>query len=333
MRDVLEILTTPGYVSVIEGPPGIGKTFLALKACSLREKCTYISYAEPEGSLRDKMKFVAPEHAGELRVISAMSGSVEGVYSEVAESLSEEHLVVIDTVDAMFFGLKDESQLRPFLQLLYASVKGKSSSMILITEGLNPVAGHIRFVADALVSLSFVNVLGQETRAVRTIKDRDHPVEHPLHYITLHEQFRIFHPFYITGSLPLGRFSRLVRPLGTSPSSEMALGNRIVYELDMSVEDVRASLLKKMLIADFIKMGYKVNYLIGPNEEIHAFLKDIETLLGSTEGVNIFQMNPRDYGYKADRMPYMQSIYRENAVNIVNLLAVEDFALKEPVEY
>ncbi|MGC8593738.1 MAG: hypothetical protein ACP5LF_05595, partial [Nitrososphaeria archaeon] len=64
MRNVVDILTTPGYVSLIEGPPGIGKTYLALKACSEKDKCTYISYADPESSLREKMKFVAPDYKG-----------------------------------------------------------------------------------------------------------------------------------------------------------------------------------------------------------------------------------------------------------------------------
>ncbi|MGC8600439.1 MAG: RAD55 family ATPase, partial [Nitrososphaeria archaeon] len=166
MRSVLDILTTPGYVSLIEGPPGIGKTFLALKACSLKDKCTYVSYADPESSLREKMKVVAPEYSGNLKVISAMTGSLESVYSEIASALSDGQLVVIDTLDAMFFGIKDESSIRPFLQLLYGSVKQKSASMVLIAEGLNPAADHVRFVSDAIISLNFESVLGQNVRAL-----------------------------------------------------------------------------------------------------------------------------------------------------------------------
>ncbi|MGC8665003.1 MAG: hypothetical protein ACP5SE_04975, partial [Nitrososphaeria archaeon] len=64
VKEPLEILSTPGYVSLIEGSSGVGKTSLALKACSLRDKCTYISYADPESSLREKMKFVAPDYKG-----------------------------------------------------------------------------------------------------------------------------------------------------------------------------------------------------------------------------------------------------------------------------
>jgi len=333
MRDVLDILTTPGYVSLIEGPPGIGKTFLALKACSMKDKCTYISYADPESSLREKMKVVAPEYKGTLKVINAMSGSVETVYSEIAEALSEGQLVIIDTIDAMFFGIKDESSIRPFLQLIYGSVKQKNASMVLIAEGLNPVAEHVKFVADVIINLNFENVLGQNVRALRIIKDRDHPVEQPLHYVTLKDQLRIFNPFFMLQKPFLSRFSNVSKPPSAEVDSIKYLGNRVLIELDMSVEDVRGSLLRKMFVADFVKMGYKVNYLIGPNENKETFLEDIKVLLGNEENINIVTFNPKDFGYKADRISFPKSVETKNAVNFINLLAEEDFAVKDPVEY
>jgi KaiC/GvpD/RAD55 family RecA-like ATPase len=333
MRDVIDILMTPGYVSLIEGPPGIGKTFLALKACSMKDKCTYISYADPESSLREKMKFVAPEYKGTLKVINAMSGSVETVYSEIAEALSDGQLVIIDTVDAMFFGIKDESSIRPFLQLIYGSVKQKNASMVLIAEGLNPVAEHVKFVADAIINLNFENVLGQNVRALRIIKDRDHPVERPLHYVTLKDQLRIFNPFFMLQRPFLGRFSKVSKPPGAEVDSIKYLGNRVLIELDMSVEDARGSLIRKMFVADFVKMGYKVNYLMGPNENKETFLEDIKALLGNEENINIVPFNAKDFGYKADRISFPKSVETKNAVNFINLLAEEDFAVKDPVEY
>ena len=299
----------------------------------MKDKCVYVSYADPESSLREKMKFVAPGYKGNLNVISAMSGSVETVYSEIAEALSDDQLVIIDTVDAMFFGIKDESSIRPFLQLLYGSVKQKSASMVLIAEGLNPVAEHVRFVSDAIISLNFENVLGQSVRALRIIKDRDHPVELPLRYVTLKDQLRIFDPFYMLQKPFLSRFSGMSRPLGAEADSIKYLGNRVLIELDISVEDVRGSLLRKMFIADYIKMGYKVNYLIGPNENKETFLEDIKVLLGNEENINIVTFNPRDFEYKADRVSFPKSVETSNAVNFINLLAEEDFAVKDPVEY
>ncbi|MFP3133474.1 MAG: ATPase domain-containing protein, partial [Nitrososphaeria archaeon] len=208
-------------------------------------------------SLREKMKFVAPEYKGNLNVISAMSGSVETVYSEIAEALSDDQLVIIDTVDAMFFGIKDESSIRPFLQLLYGSVKQKNASMMLIAEGLNPVAEHVKFVADAIINLNFENVLGQNVRALRIIKDRDHPVERPLHYVTLKDQLRIFNPFFMLQRPFLGRFSKVSKPPGADVASIKYLGNRVLIELDISVEDARGSLIRKMFVADFVKMDIK----------------------------------------------------------------------------
>jgi len=279
------------------------------------------------------MKVVAPEYKGTLKVINAMSGSVETVYSEIAEALSEGQLVIIDTIDAMFFGIKDESSIRPFLQLIYGSVKQKNASMVLIAEGLNPVAEHVKFVADVIINLNFENVLGQNVRALRIIKDRDHPVEQPLHYVTLKDQLRIFNPFFMLQKPFLGRFSGISKPPSAEVDSIKYLGNRVLIELDMSVEDVRGSLLRKMFIADYVKMGYKVNYLMGPNENKETFLEDIKVLLGNEENINIVTFNPKDFGYKADRISFPKSVETKNAVNFINLLAEEDFAVKDPVEY
>jgi SpoVK/Ycf46/Vps4 family AAA+-type ATPase len=59
IKDVIDILKTPSYVSLIEGPSGIGKTYLGLSACAGKEGCVFISYAEQESSLRKKMNKVA----------------------------------------------------------------------------------------------------------------------------------------------------------------------------------------------------------------------------------------------------------------------------------
>jgi len=142
-RDLLDVINTPGYVTLIEGDPGIGKTSLALASCARRGKCTYISYAEPEISLRKKLEVFG--HSADLKVISMMSGNPSAAYSSAAQALEMGDLVIVDSLDAMFYGVKNESEIRPFLQLVYGSAKNKSGSLVLISEGLNPVAKQVRF--------------------------------------------------------------------------------------------------------------------------------------------------------------------------------------------
>ncbi|MGC9211820.1 MAG: hypothetical protein ACP5FU_06700, partial [Nitrososphaeria archaeon] len=43
-RGVIDILKTPGYVSLIGGPPGIGKTYLWLNTCATKEGCVFKSF-------------------------------------------------------------------------------------------------------------------------------------------------------------------------------------------------------------------------------------------------------------------------------------------------
>ena len=161
------------------------------------------------------------------------------------------------------------------------------------------MAEHVRFVSDAIISLNFENVLGQNVRALRIIKDRDHPVEQPLHYVTLKDQLRIFDPFYMLQKPFLSRFSNVSKPPSAEVDTIKYLGNRVLIELDMSVEDVRGSLLRKMLIADYIKMGYKVNYLIGPNENKETFLEEVKAIIENNSRLNILIPAYKDYGYNS----------------------------------
>ncbi|MGC8593749.1 MAG: hypothetical protein ACP5LF_05650, partial [Nitrososphaeria archaeon] len=171
-------------------------------------------------------------------------------------------------------------------------------------------------------------------RALRILKDRDHPVEQPLYYITLKEKLTILKPYLLTGKPSIGRMVNTVkRPWGTDIASVKYLGNRVLTILEPEVDETRASLYRKIVVADYVKRGYKVNYVIGPNENTESFLEEMKTLLGSTDKINIISFNAKDYHYKADRIPHAQKVYEPNVVNAINLLAEESFAIKDPVEY
>ena len=95
-RDLLDILNTPGYVSIIEGDPGSGKTTLALKACARHGNATYISYADPEVSITRKLKVVEPRFKGPFKVVSMLSGKPDSVFSLIEEAVGRGELVVVD---------------------------------------------------------------------------------------------------------------------------------------------------------------------------------------------------------------------------------------------
>ena len=334
VRTLIDVLTTPSYVSLIEGPPGAGKTSLALKACAKRGRCTYISYTDPERSLLQKMKSVERDFKGKIKVVNILSGNVESAFSEIQKSLASGELVVLDTLDAMFYGIKDENSIRPFLQILYGSLKYKDSSMIMITEGINPVAQQIRFVADAIISMNFREILGKKLRTAELLKDRDNVIEQSLYFITFTEGFRILEPFLYTRKPKLGSYHEMVMPPGMGFEIEKELGNNVLIEFDSDVAEVRASLLRKFHVAYFLKLGLTVNYVIGPNEDESSFISDMKTLVGDIKKLNIVHMDAREAGYSSeDYFRQHVSQHKPNSVDVVNLLADEDFASKDPVEY
>ncbi len=72
--------------------------------------------------------------------------------------------------------------------------------------------------------------------------------------------------------------------------------------------------------------------LISIHHLIHGVHSMINTQLNMTEKLNIFKTS--NAGYRAENyfLQFTEN-YRADAVNIVNLLAEEDFAVNSPVEY
>ncbi|MCL4343676.1 MAG: hypothetical protein JRN26_00415 [Nitrososphaerota archaeon] len=328
--ELLDVLTAPGYVSIIEGDPGSGKTTLALKACARHGNATYISYADPEVSITRKLKLVDPQFSGSFNVVSMLSGKPDRAFSLIEEAIGRGELVVVDSLDAMFYGMKEE--VRAFLQMIYGSVKAKSGSLIMISEGLNDVARQVRFVFDVIVEVKLVDVLGKGVRAIRLLKDRDHEIEHALHYMTFSDM-SILEPFPLLEQPALNRFSSIQRPKESETILET--GPNILEEFDLDVSDIRAKLVREFMAAEYVMKGYSVNYTVGPNEDISDALIDFKSLVGNyIDRLNIINIDARATGYKAiEFFNKSVSLYRPNSVNIINLLAEEEFAVNAPEEY
>ncbi len=334
-RSLLDVINTQGYVTTIEGPPGIGKTTLSLKACVSRGRCTYISYADPESSIKAKLKVLGTESS--INIINAMSGSVETVFSDLVNALQEGDLVIVDSLDAMFYGIESEKGIRAFLQLIYGSAKMKRGSLALISEGLNPVAKQVRFVSDAIISMEFREILGKPAREASLLKDRDFAIENRSYFLTWESGLKIIEPVFVD----VGKKPRNVHSIKGPPETSFKYiipnAYRVLTVFSNSIHPAIADTIRQWVIADFLKFGYGVNLLISSKSSEASEKEALELMTGgkNMDKLNIISIN--DPVVKKDSRKYYNTykdmIKTGNYVNIVDLLAHEPLAVTDPSGY
>ncbi|MFP3214787.1 MAG: hypothetical protein RXR18_06270 [Nitrososphaeria archaeon] len=330
-RDLLDVINTPGYVTLIEGDPGIGKTSLALASCARRGKCTYISYAEPEISLRKKLEVFG--HSADLKVISMMSGDPSAAFSSVAQALEMGDLVIVDSLDAMFYGVKNESEIRPFLQLVYGSAKNKSGSLVLISEGLNPVAKQVRFISDAIISIEYEEILGKVVRKVKLLKDRDYQIKNANYYLTMENGFKIVNPMLTDVFIKPKNVKFITGPSEISLKFIVPKAYRILTAMDSSVHFEIGKTIRQWVATDFLKAGYGVNLIISQLSSERSERETIESMAGgSMEMLNIISDVDRSDVDRYSRA-LKERLKTGKYVNIVDLLSDEPIATNDPTGY
>ncbi|MDP8023600.1 MAG: ATPase domain-containing protein [Conexivisphaerales archaeon] len=335
-RNLLDIISTDGYTALIEGEPGQGKTTISLAACALKGSCKYISYAEPEHSLKKKLSNIEKGEMAKLDVMSAVTGEPSRVFSEIISGLSEGKLVIVDSLDALMYSLKDEGEMRSFLQILYGSSKQKKGSLLFISENVNPASRHVRFICDALVSLDSVEVLGSYVRRARVIKDRDYQIKNRFYYYAISDKLKIFTPSQVYHTQKMKALKTFKRPPEGVVDAEIALGYNILYDVDYSVSDLMLKVFREALAADYLRSGYSVDYWLGPQESEEEVIKSVRQLAGSNiDKLKTIYVDPQEFEYNSDEfLRNIVSAYgRDNAVDIIHLLSQEDFAVKQPMEY
>ncbi|MCL4344682.1 MAG: hypothetical protein M1291_07040 [Thaumarchaeota archaeon] len=233
-RTPLQILPTRGYVTVLEGEAGIGKTSFALASALTSGRVKYISYNEPENSLTDKAKRVIHGQPDNLEVLHMLSGSKKA-FSEIIDSMSEGKIVILDSVDAFLWEEGGGQPERALLQLIYESAKIRNGSLVLINEGVSGISNVLKFVADSYIKMESVKLIGLNARKITVLKDRDYPVSVYPFYYTFYDGLQILNASYF---LDLERVMQKKvkpwdRPFGAK--SVMSEPELFLYIMDKSV--------------------------------------------------------------------------------------------------
>lgn len=336
-RDLVDVLTTKSYVILVSGDPGVGKTYLALLACSKKESCTYITYSEPEKSLTDKLAQIDPNYKGSFGVVSMITGDPSHVYSVIMNGLMKGEIVVVDSINSMLYGVNEPSSLRTFIQLLYTAAKNKDGTLILLAEG-PAIMGSLdfRYVSDAVVNLSYDEVLGNKVRKAEVIKDRSFPIEKNTYYFTISNGIRFLKEFSPESLLKPSLLQKISRPKIAEFELEKLFGYNILYEVDESIPPTYLRYFWVFAASDFVLRGYKVGYWPGPSEDKDALMSDFKNLLGSLyENVSIYEVPYEALGFDWKKVyNYIESLAMKGPkINIINLASNEELALKDPNGY
>jgi len=333
----IKIPLKSGYVSLVEGNPGVGKTTFSLACCKESETgCTYISYAEPESSIKLKTKSILLGSEDKIKTVRMMTGDPSRAFSIILNSLENGELVVLDSLDAMFYGIKDEKDIRSFLQLIYNSVKGKAGSLLIISEGISDASSQIRFVSDAIIQIKDEKIIGKSARSITVLKDRDGPVPTEPFYFTLFNGFKIYDPIPPYYDLKPKKVNPILRPPEARIDIQMTRWNRILTVFGEGMSHAIGTIYREWVAADYLLSGKKVNYIISKIEYEDEVISNIYEMLGSkSENLKVITADATEAGYDASKYRQIMTsgIDGYDVINIVDVLADEEFAVNNPHGY
>jgi KaiC/GvpD/RAD55 family RecA-like ATPase len=287
-RDPRLIAVTPGYVTIVEGQPGTGKTSFSLLAATRKGKILYISYSEPESYIRGRIKRLNPRFRGELKFMRMMGGQVERVVSTIIEHLAAGYVVIVDSINAMISEVKDPFDNRTLNELLYGTTKDKPGSLILISEGNDGGIKEFEYVSDAIVRVGYFNVFERRVRSMEVIKDRNYPVRQPPYFFTFNNgKMKVLDNSLkgIEGWIPK-RFERITMPSGTWLFTNES---RILVELDSSVGLVLNRAIRETIAAYFLLNGFAVIFELRPDEFRDVVASEITSMSGTVDRLTIIE--------------------------------------------
>ena len=326
-RSPLKIAATKGYVTLIKGHPGTGKTLFSLSASAYFGKIKYISYSEPESYIKEKLKNTTNKKV-ELKFLNVI-GNSEIVISEILDGLKSGYLVIIDSINALLENFKEK---RPIEQILYGSSKAKNGTLMMIYEGESE--SEADYISDAILNFGYTEIKGRKIRSIKVIKDRNFPVrEAPFLFTIVNNKIKVFNTSLKFKLDSLSAIKRVDMP--ESPY-KMLEESDVLVKVSKEVHNELIKLMKVFFATFYKKKGMKVLLELA-EEENEDFVKNIIVNLAGENFIPIFIKKPylKSYEEAKDYLTQLEKYLadQDSGILISDTLSEEGFASSEASLY